>query len=90
MLYTRNYYIKMNYNAFSDGSMVKNLPTNAGAIGDVGLIPGSGKFLGIGNSNLLHYSCLENSMDTGAWWVAVYGVAKSWTRLRKHAYLNNK
>ena len=67
MLYTRNYYIKMNYNAFSDGSMVKNLPTNAGAIGDVGLIPGSGKFLGIGNSNPLHYSCLENSMDARTW-----------------------
>jgi len=29
----------------------------------------------------LEYSCLENSMDGGAWWVTVHGVAKSWTRL---------
>ena len=30
----------------------------------------------------LHYSCLENSMDRGAWWATVHGVAKSRTRLR--------
>ena len=63
---------------FPGGSDGKESACNAG---DLGLIPGSGKFLGIGNSNPLHYSCLENSMDTGAWWVAVYGVAKSWTWL---------
>ena len=34
-----------------------------------------------GNGNLLQYSCLENPMDGGAWWAAVHGVAKSWTRL---------
>ena len=34
-----------------------------------------------GNGNPLQYSCLENSMDRGAWWAAVHGVAKSWTRL---------
>ena len=34
-----------------------------------------------GNGNPLQYSCLENPMDGGAWWAAVYGVAKSWTQL---------
>ena len=29
----------------------------------------------------LQYSCLENPMDRGAWWAAVHGVARSWTRL---------
>ena len=48
--------------------MVKNLPPNAGDAGDLSLIPGSGRSPG-GNGNPLQYSCLENSMDTGAWWV---------------------
>ena len=34
-----------------------------------------------GNGNSLQYSCLENPMDGGAWWAAVHGVTKSWTRL---------
>ena len=38
-------------------------------------------FLGEGNGTPLQYSCLENPMDRGAWWVAVHGVAKSRTRL---------
>ena len=36
---------------------------------------------GEGNGTLLQYSCLENPMDRGAWWAAVHGVTKSWTRL---------
>ena len=36
---------------------------------------------GEGNGTPLQYSCLENPMGRGAWWAAVYGVAKSWTRL---------
>ena len=36
---------------------------------------------GEGNGTQLQYSCLENLMDGGAWWAAVHGVAKSWTRL---------
>ena len=43
--------------------MVKNLPTNAGDLGDTGLIPGSGRSPGGGHGNPLHYSCLENPMD---------------------------
>ena len=39
------------------------------------------KFSREGNGNLLQYSCLENPMDGGAWWAAVHGGAKSWTRL---------
>ena len=42
---------------------------------------GSGRSPGEGNGNQLQYSCLENSMDRGAWWATVYRVAKSWTRL---------
>ena len=45
--------------------MVKNPLANAG---DVGSIPGLGKSPGEGNGNLLQYSCLDNSMDRGAWW----------------------
>ena len=36
-----------------------------------------------GNGTPLQYSCLENPMDGGAWWAAVYGVAQSWTRLKQ-------
>ena len=59
--------------------MVKKLPASAGAAGDVGSIPGSGRSPEEGNDNHLQYSCLENPMDRGAWWAAVHGVAKSQT-----------
>ena len=61
---------------FPDGSVVKNLPANAG---DVDLIPGSGKSFGEENGNLLQYSCLENPRDRGAFWAIVHGVMKSQT-----------
>ena len=44
--------------------------------GDPGLIPGLGRYPGEGNSNPLQYYCLENSMERGAWWVTVHGVAE--------------
>ena len=50
-------------------------------VGDLGLIPGSGRSSGEGNGNLLQYSCLENPMDGGAQWATVHGVTKSQTRL---------
>ena len=46
--------------------VLKNLPANAGDARDSGLIPGLGRSLGVGNSNLFQYSCLENFMDRGA------------------------
>ena len=49
--------------------------------GDAGSIPGLGRFLGEGNGNPFQYSYLDDSMDRGAWWATVRGVAKSWTRL---------
>ena len=63
---------------FSGDLALKNLPANAGG---EGLIPGSGRSPGEGNGNPLQYSCLENPMDRGAWWVTVSGLAKSGTRL---------
>ena len=53
---------------FPGGTVVKNPPANAGDVRDMGLIPGSGRSSGGGNGNPLQYSCLENSMDRGAWW----------------------
>ena len=47
--------------------VVKNLPANAGDTKDVGSIPGLGRSPGEGHGNPLQYSCLENSMDRGAW-----------------------
>ena len=51
-----------------DWAVVKNPPANAGEARDIGLIPGSRRSPGEGNGNALHYSCLENFMDRGAWW----------------------
>ena len=48
-------------------------------VGDLGLIPGSGRSPGEGNGNPLQYSCLENPMDGGGWQATVHGVTKSWT-----------
>ena len=61
--------------------MVKNLPANAGDLGDMDLITRLGRSSGIENGNPLQYSCLENFMDRGAWQAIVCGVAKSQTQL---------
>ena len=53
------------------------MPANAGDTGDMDSILGSGQFPGGGNGNPLQYSCLEDSMDRGAWWATVPGVAES-------------
>ena len=55
-------------------------------VGDLGSIPGLRRSPGEGNGNPLQYSCLENPMDGGAWWAAVYGVAKSQTRLSNFTF----
>ena len=57
--------------------MVRNLPANTGDSGDAGSIPGSGRFPGEENGNPLQYSCLENSIDRGAWPTTVHRVAES-------------
>ena len=58
---------------FLGGSVVKNLPANAG---DVVSIPGSGRSPGEGNGNPLQYSCQDSPMDRGAWQATVHGVTK--------------
>jgi len=59
---------------FLGGSDVKESACNAG---NPGLIPGLGRSPGEGNGCPLQYSCLENSMDRGAWWATVHGVTES-------------
>ena len=68
---------------FPGGSVVKNMPANAG---DAGLIPGLGRSPGGGNGNPLQCSCWDNHMDRGAWQATVDGVAKSWIRLSNEAW----
>ena len=78
---------------FLDGTVVKNLPAHAGDAAGVGSISGSGRSPGVGNGHALQYpfspqlqySCLENSIDRGAWRATVYGVTKSRTQLNTHA-----
>ena len=62
----------MDSNSSSDG---KESACNEG---DLSSVPGLGRSPGEGNVYPLQYSCLENSMDRGAWWAIVHGVAKSW------------
>ena len=59
--------------------VVKNLPAKAGDRRDVGSVLGPGRSPGVGNANLLQYSCLEKSMDRGVWRATVRGVAKTQT-----------
>ena len=80
-MYTLKYFLLNKTNnpkGFPGGSDCEESACNAG---DLGLINGSGRFPGAGNGNPLQYSCLENSMDRGAWRTTVHGVAKSRTQL---------
>ena len=63
---------------FPGGSEVKASACHAE---DLSSVPGLGRDPGEGNGNPVQYSCLENPMDRGAWWVTVHGVANSRTRL---------
>ena len=66
---------------FPGGSDSKESACNAG---ELGLITGSGRSAGEGNSNPLQYSCL----DRGAWWATVHGVAKTQTRLSDNFFFS--
>ena len=68
---------------FPGGSDSKASAYNAG---DPGSIPWSGRSSGEGNGKPLQYSCLENSIDGGAWWAAVHGVTKSQTQLSNFTF----
>ena len=59
---------------FPGGSVVKNLPANAG---NTGSVPGLGRSTREGNGNPLQYSCLGNPIDRGAWWAIVHGIPES-------------
>ena len=65
---------------FPGGSVVENLPANAG---DTGSIPGSGRFPGGGHYNPLQYSHLENPMDSGDWRAVVHSITKSQTQMKQ-------
>ena len=57
-------------------------------VGDLGLIPGSGRSPAEGNGNPLQYYCLENPMDRGAWYATIHGVTKSQTPLNVYIYIH--
>ena len=61
------------FQGFPGGSDGKESVCNAG---DMGSIPGSGRSPEEGHGNQLHYSCLENSMDKGAWWLKSMGLQR--------------
>ena len=60
---------------FPGGPVMKNLP----ALHEIQKIPGLGRAPGGGHGNPLQYSCLEDPMDTGAWWAIVHRVTKNQT-----------
>ena len=64
--------------------VVKKTPTaNAGDVRDVGLVSGLVISPGLGHGYALHYSCLKNPTDRGAWLATVHRVSKSWTQLKR-------
>ena len=66
--------------------MVKNPATNAA---EAGSIPGPGRSPGGGNGKPLQYSCLENPLESGAWWTTVHGVAKLDTIEHTHMHASS-
>ena len=80
-----NYPSYLSKSGFPCDSEVKNLPANAGNLEDADLMPETGRSPGGGNGNPLQYSCLENLMGRGDWWVTVRRVTKSQTQLNNGA-----
>ena len=65
---------------FPGSAVVKNLPANAGDGKTMSVIPGLGRSPGVENGNPLQYSCLENSVDRGAWQAIDNRIAKIGTQ----------
>ena len=68
---------------FPDAQQIKNLPAVQETIGDVGSVPGSGRFPREGHGNPLQYSCLGIPMDRGAWWATVHGITNKSDRTQQ-------
>ena len=68
------------------GTVVKNPPASAGDTGVAGSILGLGRSPGEGNGNPLQYSCLGNSMNRGAWWATVHGIANESNTAEQQAW----
>ena len=68
--------LQLRFQSFPGGSVVKNLPMNAG---DTDSIPGLGRSPARGHGNVFQYSCWDNPMDREAWRATVHGVAKGGT-----------
>ena len=66
--------------------MVKNPPANSGGAGDAGLIPGWGRCPGGGIGTLFQYTCLDNSMDRGAWQATGRQESDTTEQLSTHAH----
>ena len=77
---------------FPSGSVINNLPVS---VGDVSLISVSGRSPGGGNGNPLHYACLGNPKDRGAWKVTVHRIARVGHKLatkqqQQYTYITKK
>ena len=73
------------YNVSQVALLVNNSSTNIRDSGDVGSIPGLGRFHAGINGNPFQYSCLENSTDKGAWQPIIHGVTESQIQLNHYA-----
>ena len=82
MIYSKNAYIKAVW-GFPCGLGDKE---SACSVRAPCSIPGLGRSPGEGNGNPLQFSSLENSMDRGAWWATVHGVAESLTQLSDYTF----
>ena len=84
MFNLRSFYTRIyTYTGFPGGTVVKNMPANAGDTRDMGSMPGSERSPGGGTGTPLQYSCLGNPMDRGTWRATVHGVTKSQTGLKR-------
>ena len=80
LIYSTNSFLALVYR-FTMASLVAQMVESACNVGDPGSIPALGRSPGEGNGNPFQYSCLENSMNGGAWQATVHEVAKSQIQL---------